>query len=354
MPEAQRSPHAVLDDPQSTAQTAPLSHGVSLEVQQVTKHYDEHLALDGVSLKVEPGEFFTLLGPSGCGKTTLLRCIAGLERPDSGEIVINNKQVTAESAHVRKVNTVFQSYALFPHLNVTDNIAFGLRMRGISKAERHAKVAKILEFMHLEPLASRRPDQLSGGQQQRVALSRALVNEPQILLLDEPLSALDAKLRTELQLELKRTQQRLGMTFVLVTHDQAEALTLSDRIAVMRNGRVEQVGGVTELYERPRTAYVAEFLGLANCLPVNRVSKVMIRPERLRIGCESLPGYNSFQTVVRERIYLGASSRYSLEIGDYCLTAVVAHQGHGCDLPEMGETITVQAHPQDVIPLADD
>ncbi|MEJ2059974.1 MAG: ABC transporter ATP-binding protein [Gammaproteobacteria bacterium] len=344
-------------------------------MQQVTKHYDEHLALDGVSLKVEPGEFFTLLGPSGCGKTTLLRCIAGLERPDSGEIVINNKQVTAESAHVRKVNTVFQSYALFPHLNVTDNIAFGLRMRGISKAERHAKVAKILEFMHLEPLASRRPDQLSGGQQQRVALSRALVNEPQILLLDEPLSALDAKLRTELQLELKRTQQRLGMTFVLVTHDQAEALTLSDRIAVMRNGRVEQVGGVTELYERPRTAYVAEFLGLANCLPVNRVdgnaldtpigrlmiepaatnvSKVMIRPERLRIGCESLPGYNSFQTVVRERIYLGASSRYSLEIGDYCLTAVVAHQGHGCDLPEMGETITVQAHPQDVIPLADD
>lgn len=348
---------------------------VGLGIAGIKKHYGDQPALRGVDLDVQAGEFFTLLGPSGCGKTTLLRIIAGLEHPDTGEITVGARKVTHEPAHTRRVNTVFQSYALFPHLNVTDNVAFGLRMLKIEKTERQRRVAAMLEFMHIEALAARRPEQLSGGQQQRVALARALVNEPDILLLDEPLSALDAKLRTELQLELKRTQRRLGTTFILVTHDQNEALTLSDRIAVMHDGRVEQVGEATDLYEKPRTAYVAEFLGLSNNLPVveghdhavgtpigelrlSRAAtvgdKVMIRPERLRVGCEPRADYNQIHAVVRERIYLGASIRYTLEVSGQDLTAVVAHEGHGCNLPAEGEPVMVQVHPDDIIPLSTD
>ncbi|MEJ2632658.1 MAG: ATP-binding cassette domain-containing protein [Acidihalobacter sp.] len=241
---------------------------VGLEIVGITKSYGDQPALRGVDLDVQAGEFFTLLGPSGCGKTTLLRIVAGLEQPDSGHINIGDREVTHEPAHTRRVNTVFQSYALFPHLNVADNVGFGLRMLRVNKAERQRRVAEMLEFMHIAALAERRAEQLSGGQQQRVALARALVNEPDILLLDEPLSALDAKLRGDLQLELKRTQRRLGTTFILVTHDQHEALTLSDRIAVMHEGRVEQIGAPAELYETPRTPYVADFLGLSNCLKV--------------------------------------------------------------------------------------
>lgn len=361
-------------------QTAVATHvgaaaGVGLEVVGLSKRYDGHQALAGVDLNIHPGEFFTLLGPSGCGKTTLLRLIAGLERPDSGDVLIDGQQVTGQAAHARKVNTVFQSYALFPHLNVVDNVAFGLRMQGMEKATRQRKVAEMLAFMHIEALAERRPEQLSGGQQQRVALARALVNEPQILLLDEPLSALDAKLRAELQLELKRTQRRLGMTFILVTHDQAEALTLSDRIAVMREGRVEQVGGVTELYERPRTAYVAEFLGQANSLrvsaasghevdtPIGRLrlheaapaglSQVMVRPERLSLDGISDENCNRFEARVIERIYLGAGSRYTLDINGTALIAMIAHQSYATHLPEEGDRVQVQVHPRDVIPLAE-
>ncbi|WP_161490006.1 ABC transporter ATP-binding protein [Acidihalobacter prosperus] len=357
-----------------TGQTG-ASTGVGLEVVNLSKRYDGHPALAGVDLKVRPGEFFTLLGPSGCGKTTLLRLIAGLERPDGGDVLIDGREVTTQAAHARKVNTVFQSYALFPHLNVADNVAFGLRMQGMDKPARQRKVAEMLAFMHIEALAGRRPEQLSGGQQQRVALARALVNEPQILLLDEPLSALDAKLRAELQLELKRTQRRLGMTFVLVTHDQAEALTLSDRIAVMRDGLVEQVGGVTELYERPRTAYVAEFLGQANSLEVNGITgdevdtpigrlrlheppaaglhQVMVRPERLSLGATADEACNRFEARVVERIYLGAGTRYALDVGGAALVAMVTHQSHDTHLPAEGETVQVQVHPRDIVPLAE-
>ncbi|AOV17423.1 hypothetical protein BJI67_10445 [Acidihalobacter aeolianus] len=351
------------------------STGVGLEVVGLSKRYEGHLALAGVDLKVNPGEFFTLLGPSGCGKTTLLRLIAGLETPTSGDVVIDGRQVTAQVAHARRVNTVFQSYALFPHLNVADNVAFGLRMQGMDKLTRQRKVADMLAFMHIEALAERRPEQLSGGQQQRVALARALVNEPQILLLDEPLSALDAKLRAELQIELKRTQRRLGMTFILVTHDQSEALTLSDRIAVMRDGRVEQVGGVTELYERPRTAYVAEFLGQANSLPVSAsagceietaigrlrlhepapegITRVMMRPERLSLGEPVQDERNRFEATVVERIYLGSGTRYTLDAAGTSLIATVTHCSHDVHLPSEGERVLVQVHPRDVLPLAE-
>lgn len=345
---------------------------VSLEVVGITKSYGGQSALQGCDLEVQGGEFFTLLGPSGCGKTTLLRIVAGLEHPDSGDVRVGDRIVTHQPAHTRRVNTVFQSYALFPHLNVADNIGFGLRMLGVDKTERRRRSAAMLEFMHIEALAARRVDQLSGGQQQRVALARALVNEPDILLLDEPLSALDAKLRGELQLELKRTQRRLGTTFILVTHDQHEALTLSDRIAVMHDGRMEQIGNVTELYEQPHSAYVADFLGLANNLRVLSVSghevetpigrlqltqntgvggKVMIRPEHIKLGEEPREGYNRLDAQVSERIYLGSNIRYTLDIAGQTLTAIVAHEGHGCALPEEGERVYAHVHPNDVIRL---
>jgi spermidine/putrescine transport system ATP-binding protein len=346
---------------------------VGLEIVGITKSYGDQPALLGVDLDVQAGEFFTLLGPSGCGKTTLLRIVAGLEQPDSGHINIGDREVTHEPAHTRRVNTVFQSYALFPHLNVADNVGFGLRMLGVNKAERQRRVAEMLEFMHIAALAERRAEQLSGGQQQRVALARALVNEPDILLLDEPLSALDAKLRGDLQLELKRTQRRLGTTFILVTHDQHEALTLSDRIAVMHEGRVEQIGAPAELYETPRTPYVADFLGLSNCLkvlsadgrkvetPVGSLqltsegavgAQLMIRPERLKLEPEPRPEYNHFDATVRERIYLGSSIRYTLDIAGQSMSAIVAHEGHGRPLPEEGEWVLAQVHPSDVVQLA--
>ena len=346
---------------------------VGLEIVGITKSYGDQPALRGVDLDVQAGEFFTLLGPSGCGKTTLLRIVAGLEHPDSGDIRVGGREVTHEAAHNRRVNTVFQSYALFPHLNVADNVGFGLRMLGVDKTERQRRVAEMLEFMHIAALAERRAEQLSGGQQQRVALARALVNEPDILLLDEPLSALDAKLRGDLQLELKRTQRRLGTTFILVTHDQHEALTLSDRIAVMHDGRVEQVGAPAELYETPRTPYVADFLGLSNCLkvlsadgckvetPVGSLmltaegavgAQLMIRPERLKLEPEPRAEYNHFDATVRERIYLGSSIRYTLDVAGQSMSAIVAHEGHGRLLPEEGERVLAQVHPSDVIQLA--
>ncbi len=244
------------------------SHGVpaapAVEAAALVKRFGDLVALDHVDLTVHPGEFFALLGPSGCGKTTLLRILAGLEWPDSGSLRLGGEDALPLPAHRRHVNTVFQSYALLPHLSVRDNVAFGLKMRKVPAAERNRRVESALDLAQVRDLAARRPSQLSGGQKQRVALARAVVNEPRVLLLDEPLGALDLKLRRGLQGELRALQRRLGITFVHVTHDQEEALALSDRVAVMNAGRIEQLGAGAALYERPRTRFVAQFLGACN------------------------------------------------------------------------------------------
>jgi spermidine/putrescine transport system ATP-binding protein len=237
-----------------------------IRLVDLEKRFRDVVAVDRVSLRIEPGEFFSLLGPSGCGKTTTLRMIGGFEQPTGGRIELRGRDVTREPPDKRPVNMVFQNYALFPHLDVGDNIAFGLRRKGVPKAEARARVGEVLELVKLSGLERRRPNQMSGGQQQRVALARALVNRPNVLLLDEPLGALDLKLRRQLQLELKRIQVEVGITFVYVTHDQEEALTMSDRIAVMNGGRIEQLGTPEELYDRPASRFVAGFIGTTNLL----------------------------------------------------------------------------------------
>ncbi|SDE70583.1 spermidine/putrescine transport system ATP-binding protein [Thermus arciformis] len=294
-----------------------------LILQGLRKRFGELEVLKGVSLEVHRGEFFTLLGPSGCGKTTLLRLIGGFEVPDEGRILLGGRDLTGLPAHLRPVNTVFQNYALFPHLTVYENVAFGLRSRRFPEAEVRAKVEYALGLLHLESLVHRYPHQLSGGQKQRVALARALVNEPEVLLLDEPLSALDAKLRAEVQVELRNLQRRLQATFILVTHDQEEAMAVSDRIGVMEAGRLLQVGTPEEVYERPRTRFVAEFLGVANLIPARRVGEgvetpfgffplqvpweegtLALRPERVELHKEPVP--ETFRARVREVVYRGA------------------------------------------------
>src|SRR6188472_280127 len=246
------------------ASPAPLPPEIRLE--GLEKRYGDVVAVDGVSLDIVAGEFFSLLGPSGCGKTTTLRMVGGFEYPTTGRVLLRGRDVTKDPPDKRAVNMVFQQYALFPHLTVGDNIAFGPKRQGLPKAETRTRVGEALELVKLTGYEHRRPNQLSGGQQQRVALARALVNEPNVLLLDEPLGALDLKLRRQLQLELKRIQTEVGITFVYVTHDQEEALTMSDRIAVMHAGRVEQLGTPEELYERPATRFVADFIGTTNLL----------------------------------------------------------------------------------------
>ena len=238
--------------------------GGEIRLVGLVKRFEDVTAVDGIDLDVPGGEFFALLGPSGCGKTTTLRLVAGFEQPTDGRILLDGVDMARTPPHKRKVNTVFQSYALFPFLSVADNVAFGLRFQDVDKAEARRRVAEALALVQLQGLERRRPAQLSGGQQQRVALARALVLNPSVLLLDEPLGALDAKLRKALQVELKALQEAVGITFVYVTHDQEEALTMSDRLAVMAGGRIEQVGPPTELYEEPATTYVAGFLGVAN------------------------------------------------------------------------------------------
>jgi spermidine/putrescine transport system ATP-binding protein len=299
----------------------------NLILRSITKRFGDVEAVQDVTLEVRGGEFFTLLGPSGCGKTTLLRMIAGLEIPDNGQVLLGGDDITNLPATKRQVNTVFQSYALFPHLTIFENVAFGLRSRKVANDEVGKRVYRRLEMLGIQEMAQRKPHQLSGGQKQRVALARALVNEPDVLLLDEPMSALDAKLRGQVQVELKRLQRKLGKTFILVTHDQAEALVCSDRVAVMRRGKVIQYGTPEEVYDIPVNRFVAEFLGAANLLtyqvaeggvqtPVGFLKldrdapkpegTLAIRPEWIRIS-EEEPPVNGVRATVRETIYRGTN-----------------------------------------------
>ena len=313
-----------------------------IRLANVTKQFREVTAVDDVSLTVDTGEFLTLLGPSGCGKTTTLRMIGGFDLPTRGRIELRGRDVTADPPDRRPVNMVFQSYALFPHLDVAGNIAFGLKRRGVASDEIRRRTGAILDKVHLSGYERRRTHELSGGQQQRVALARALVNHPTVLLLDEPLGALDLKLRKQLQLELKRIQMDVGITFVYVTHDQEEALTMSDRIAVMSQGRVEQVGKPKEIYENPATAYVADFLGVSNLMDAEAAGpgpdgcrvklgafellagqgepdavgpcKVTIRPERIDIEPQGTAGENRIPGMVERVVYVGATLQVFLHL----------------------------------------
>jgi len=288
----------------------------ALRLEGVRKSYGSVLAVAGVDLVVDEGEFFTLLGPSGSGKTTLLRLIAGFERPDGGRIQLAGRDVTNVPPHLRDTNTVFQDYALFPHMSVADNIGYGLRVKGVSRQARARRVERALAMVRLVGLGHRRPNQLSGGQRQRVALARAVVNEPEVLLLDEPLGALDLKLRQEMQIELKQIQKEVGITFVYVTHDQEEALTMSDRLAVMANGEIEQIGSPVEVYERPATEFVAGFIGISNVLLRDGV-RFVVRPEKIRMlaeGEQPAGGMTVESGQVEEVIYVGMSTRYVVRL----------------------------------------
>jgi spermidine/putrescine transport system ATP-binding protein len=325
----------------------------AIEVDNVVRRFGDVEALSHVTLSVRQGECFSLLGPSGCGKTTLLRIIGGLDVPDEGTVRIGGLDARDIPAHDRPVHTVFQSYALFPHLTVWDNIAFGLRMKKVPAAQIRERVGRIMDLVQIGALAARKPSQLSGGQKQRVALARAVVNEPQVLLLDEPLGALDFKLRKQLQVELLALQRRLGITFIYVTHDQEEALALSDRLAVMRAGRIEQVGEVEAVYERPRTRFVAQFLGSCNLMDATVLSRaagdaivetpagrlrvdlgffapeaarrdrftLAIRPEKIRLwNTQKLDEENRIRVRVEEVIYVGAETHYLVSAGGQRLT----------------------------------
>jgi spermidine/putrescine transport system ATP-binding protein len=348
-----------------------------LAVEDVAKSYGSARALRGVSIAARPGEFLTLLGPSGCGKTTLLRVIAGLEAPDAGRVRLSGRDVTGDPAHRRPVNTVFQQYALFPHLDVAGNLAFGLEMARRPREEIEGRVERALATVRLDGLGGRRVDELSGGQRQRVALARALVLEPEVLLLDEPMSALDRKLRREMQVELKALHERLGGTFLCVTHDQEEALVMSDRVAVMRDGRFEQVGTPRELYDRPRTRFVADFLGVRNVLRA-RVSDVAagramlrlpggaaivaaddggyarggetwigLRAERLALsgaGAAGVPG------VVKDALFAGDRTEWRVDVGE---TTLVVSESGAAPVRERGAAVTVTFAPEAVLRLED-
>jgi spermidine/putrescine transport system ATP-binding protein len=324
-------------------------------VDHVFKRFGDYVAVDDANFDVGSGEFFSLLGPSGCGKTTTLRMIAGFEQPTKGRILLEGQDVSTVPPYKRNVNTVFQHYALFPHMSVYDNIAFGPRSRKMKEPEINRRVKDLLDIVRLGALAKRKPGQLSGGQQQRVALARALVNYPSALLLDEPLGALDLKLRQAMQIELKRIQREVGITFIYVTHDQEEALTMSDRIVVMNEGRVEQIGTPEEIYHAPTTVFVANFIGVANLIaakvgssegngatalvsgetvPVTagawrgksgEAATVMIRPERLRVSTSPLPGEVSIPVAMESAIFQGPVVRLALRAADG--TEIIGHMG---------------------------
>jgi putative spermidine/putrescine transport system ATP-binding protein len=297
---------------------------VAVRLDDVHKRFGEVAAVNGVTLDVRQGEFFSMLGPSGSGKTTCLRMIAGFEMPTDGRVLLQGRDVTRLPPYERDVNTVFQDYALFPHMTVGENVEYGLQVKGVPQAERRRRVADALRMVRLEGFERRRPAALSGGQRQRVALARALVNQPAVLLLDEPLGALDLKLRQQMQIELKAIQQRVGLTFIYVTHDQEEALTMSDRLAVMNAGRIEQVGSPAEVYEGPETSFVAGFVGISNILAGEAAHAITgserpftIRPEKIRMAEPDQPAGPGECTVtghVGEVVYLGATTRYVIDL----------------------------------------
>jgi spermidine/putrescine transport system ATP-binding protein len=325
---------------------------VDVRLVDVVKKFGEAIAVDHINLEVRDGEFFSLLGPSGCGKTTTLRMIGGFEEPTSGLIELQGQDVTWLPPFKRNVNTVFQNYALFPHLSIFENVAFGLRRRGMKGPEVKHRVTDMLRLVELPGFENRKPTQISGGQAQRVALARALINRPAVLLLDEPLGALDLKLRKQMQVELKRIQQEVGITFIYVTHDQEEAMTMSDRIAVMNEGRYEQLGDPEALYERPTTRFVAGFLGISNLLPATILGpdgdyvgasladatrirvprglvdgqssiRIGVRPEKIRLldpAAEGPAGHNRLTGIVRDASYLGVSTQYQVEAKSGTLT----------------------------------
>jgi putative spermidine/putrescine transport system ATP-binding protein len=298
----------------------------AIRFDQVSRHFGEVKAVDNANLEIRDGEFFSMLGPSGSGKTTCLRMIAGFDGPTSGNIFLYGQDVSNLPSYERNVNTVFQDYALFPHMTVEDNIAYGLMIKGVPKKERYKQVDEMLDLVRLPGFGHRKPSQLSGGQRQRVALARALINHPKVLLLDEPLGALDLKLRQQMQVELKSIQQRVGITFIFVTHDQEEALTMSDRIAVFNEGKIEQVGTPSEIYERPASPFVAGFVGTSNLISGEMAKRMTgseqmfsVRPEKIQLGSAGdKPDKEmvSIDGIVRDVVYLGLFTRYLVEIED--------------------------------------
>jgi spermidine/putrescine transport system ATP-binding protein len=346
------------------------SRSVAVALSRVTKRFGEFVAVDDLSLDIYEGEFFSLLGPSGCGKTTTLRMIAGFEEPTGGSISVAGEQVQGVPPYRRPVNTVFQSYAIFPHLNVFDNVAFGLRRSGVKGEELNTRVTEACEMVQLSGFEKRKPTMLSGGQQQRVALARALVNRPKVLLLDEPLGALDLKLRKELQLELRTLQHEVGITFVYVTHDQEEALTMSDRIAVMNEGKVQQIADPTTLYELPKNSFVANFIGQINVfsgvvesvsgdrvtlrtsremrieaysqeeagVEVGAEAQAAVRPEKIRFGGA---GDNASTAEIRQIVYLGVSTQYIAELPGGEKLVLYQQNAQDAENPGVGEEVPV-------------
>jgi len=349
-----------------------------LTIEKIRKRYGEVEALADVSLTVQGGEFFTLLGPSGCGKTTLLRCVAGFLRPDAGRILCNGERLDTLPAHLRDIGMVFQNYAIFPHLTVFENVAYGLRARRVPPAELRHRAIEALRLVQMEPLADRRPDQLSGGQQQRVALARAMAIRPRLLLMDEPLSNLDAKLRVEMRTEIRRLQRDLGITTIYVTHDQEEALAISERLAVINAGRVEQVGFPWDVYQAPTSAFVAQFIGTSNALRGTVVGTegewarveiggwmlrarragvaagqvlAVFRPEAVELLPEggNIPGATLGEGVVANREFLGAILRYRLRLADGSLIHLDEHKPDPARLRKEGERVRFGVRPADVM-----
>lgn len=353
-----------------------------VELRNITKQFSENfVAVNNVSLQIQKGEFLTLLGPSGCGKTTTLRMIAGLESISTGQIFINGRDVSLDPPYARETSMMFQDYALFPHMTIEDNIAFGLKMRGVAREERRRKAQEMLEFIQLPHITKRKPGQLSGGQRQRVALARSLILQPAVLLLDEPLGALDAELRRQMQVELKRIQRQVGITFIYVTHDQEEALTMSDRIVVMQNGLVEQIAPPRTIYEQPGTIFVARFIGQCNfregpivklngstltisdpafgSLQANnrenarlntrgQIATIAIRPEKVKIGPEAQSCTNQTQGVLKDIVYTGATVRYIIEVAP---TDELIAESHAILDIAVGSTIHLGWHTDDAVAL---